>query len=498
MKIKAAKFLFLFTLFPNVFFGQVLITGQVLHTKEKELYIYYPINGFGNTNVLQSKSIVKIDSFNQFRFQLGIDSPAFITLSVKNEPVWLMINKDDTLSITINLDSVSKNSNWLTIKGKNSQGHLYFNRYNFSPFDKYVAIKEIFNDISFNKDNIIQVLLNTINKELRPLDSLFTFKIIDSIYYKTVRKSLEANFFTEAISNFLKRAGTNNFYNFHQSDSIINQIFKICNPADIILRKGLQTNYYFDDYFYIQALKTQNKKFNEQLKDTVVTIGNTALYISSEFIPYLYIKDSVLRENLWGRKLFDFLRLFDDQIKREDFDSFKAFFPKSKWLKYINSLYVENQRQGFNTEGVTFLDTTLTIDSMDSLISKFKNRPIFLDIWATWCIPCRQEFTYNHAIDSFLNAHKITRLYVSIDNPLLKNTWKNVIGKYRLKGYHVIASPALIKSINEVIYGHSEFLIPRYAIINKKGRIIENNAHRPSEGDILIKELSKKLSIEEK
>jgi hypothetical protein len=62
-----------------------------------------------------------------------------------------------------------------------------------------------------------------------------------------------------------------------------------------------------------------------------------------------------------------------------------------------------------------------------------------------------------------------------------------MIKYYDLKGFHVRASKEL-KSNLEVLFG--SFGIPRYLLIDEKGKIVSNNAKRPSE----LKELEKQIN----
>jgi thiol-disulfide isomerase/thioredoxin len=145
-----------------------------------------------------------------------------------------------------------------------------------------------------------------------------------------------------------------------------------------------------------------------------------------------------------------------------------------------------------NKSGIVFIDSTIKIQSLDALTKHFKGKSLFIDLWASWCLPCREDFTSKNSVDSFLNKHKIDRLYISVDNPKAQQVWKTLVYEYQLDGYHLLAGNELIKDLKQNVYRSDAIEIPRYIIV-KNGKIVELNAFRPSDDQKLIKQLIEKL-----
>lgn len=145
-----------------------------------------------------------------------------------------------------------------------------------------------------------------------------------------------------------------------------------------------------------------------------------------------------------------------------------------------------------NKSGIVFIDSLLKIQSLDALLNYFKGQSIFIDLWASWCVPCRQDFVSKNSLDSFLSKHEIVRVFLSIDNSLAEQIWKSVIYEYNLNGYHLLAGAELFKDLKQKIYKNEAINIPRYIIV-RNGKIVELNAFRPSDDQKLIKQLTEEL-----
>jgi thiol-disulfide isomerase/thioredoxin len=127
--------------------------------------------------------------------------------------------------------------------------------------------------------------------------------------------------------------------------------------------------------------------------------------------------------------------------------------------------------------------------SFQEVMDQFKGKVVFIDFWASWCGPCRGEFKYSPEIhEKFKDNKDIVFLYITFDRN--EDAWKAAVEKFGLSGYHIYPG----NDLKGEVYQKFEVTgIPRYMIMGKDGRVINDNAPRPSAKDELIQALSNAL-----
>jgi thiol-disulfide isomerase/thioredoxin len=116
-------------------------------------------------------------------------------------------------------------------------------------------------------------------------------------------------------------------------------------------------------------------------------------------------------------------------------------------------------------------------------LSELKGKVVYLDIWASWCGPCRKQFPAAKALKEQLSKKEkknIEFLYISIDNT--ETVWKRAIEELGIEGVHGLSKGGWGSEATSK-FGVSS--IPRYLIFDKKGKVVDGNAPRPSDPRLL-------------
>jgi thiol-disulfide isomerase/thioredoxin len=125
-------------------------------------------------------------------------------------------------------------------------------------------------------------------------------------------------------------------------------------------------------------------------------------------------------------------------------------------------------------------------------LSDLKGKVVYLDIWASWCGPCRKQFPAAKALKEQLTKKEkknIEFLYISIDNT--ETVWKLAIKELGIEGKHGLSQGGWGSKVTST-FGVSS--IPRYLIFDKKGKVVDQNAPRPSDPRLI--EILRKLAAQ--
>lgn len=110
-------------------------------------------------------------------------------------------------------------------------------------------------------------------------------------------------------------------------------------------------------------------------------------------------------------------------------------------------------------------------------LKKYKGKIIFIDLWATWCLPCLDEFPFLDTIQQYYKDDSIlVFISLSIDNN--NAAWK----KYLTEHGKMNGTQYIIDRLKLTAYSVNE--IPRTIIISKDYKIAMLNAPLPSSKEI--------------
>ncbi|MBL4905630.1 MAG: TlpA family protein disulfide reductase [Flavobacteriaceae bacterium] len=120
-------------------------------------------------------------------------------------------------------------------------------------------------------------------------------------------------------------------------------------------------------------------------------------------------------------------------------------------------------------------------------LDSFKGKYVYIDVWATWCRPCLAQIPALKQLEEKYHGKNIQFVSISIDNPRTAGSWdkaatkwKNMVNSKNLTGVQLFAGQDL-----QFAEDYQISSIPRFILIDPNGNIVEANAPRPSDPQLV-------------
>lgn len=249
------------------------------------------------------------------------------------------------------------------------------------------------------------------------------------------RKYFKSIFWSLSIINLCKKEGANlSIKEKILRNSEIEYLIKIPEFREALL------------YFTIQEMR---------MKKVKPTLYNTIQYIDASY------QNSIITDYLTYNRIQHHILYKKDKIE-------------TPVLQFVKE---KMRNHEFKNELITEISGSAKYSVTWPIIRSHSNKIILLDFWASWCVPCINEFPFQKQL--MIEFPDLIVLFISTDKSI--SAWKEATKKYteilsEKNSYHIG-----IMSKSELVKAFNISSIPRYILINKKGEVIDKNAPRPSD-----------------
>jgi len=434
----------------------VLFSGTITNTTENKIYIR------SEQPSLRFQEVIPLDQKGMFSTTLKIPSKGLFSINLDRKYTLLYLKKGDELTLSTNADSFLKSirfegeaadaNNYLTKKLIINQQLIY--SYRTPETEKKLFSKE--------PDEFKNYIREKTKEKHQLLDS---YQNLDNDFISMQHKSNHIEYLTlldRYVGNHMRYTGK-------KTPLLPNGFFDEFEALDIDNEEDFENILGFDQFVFSQI---QKNAFERKIKDSIShheAIKKEISQLKSKKIKHAIVRQlsfSISTRNIESENLYEMLmKITEDQNLKDDLTD------------KINVVRKSTQSLAKGKASPTFSNYENYKGGTTSL-EDFKGKYVYMDIWATWCGPCKAEFPNLKKLDQQYKSKNIEFVSISVDNEKQKKAWKKMIEEKELSGTQLFADNSFKSKFVQEYYISG---IPRFILLDPNGIIIDANAPRPSE-----------------
>lgn len=466
--------------------NDIVITGKILGNIPGKVEYTSPINGICNWWFTES---VQPDSLGNFQIKLESDKAIFVKLRTSFESQGaLIVEPGKNYNVIFDLN---QKENVFSVSDTSSIFQEAYNKLP-NPFHIQIGTRE------FMRDSVAQEVKDTVEQRRKGEITVFEKLLSDNIISKRVFDLIKTDRTCYYDALLATTAWIKNLSTIHgTADSFPNDfenLWKETFEQPLFSKPELVNsqwfNFYAESYIYFQEYMNGNftkEKLEELGQAKQIKMNHVSK--AYEYLPAEICEDYVAN--------YLYLESFQKRYEAELIDLFADFttrYPESDYRSHISPLIDEVIRfhkiaQSEFNEQIHFIDNNQNLNTLYEVTQAFPEGKIYVDVWATWCGPCKAEFAHKDELKSLLEKNDVQILYISIDRDKDSVQWKNMIKFYNLEGHHVRANKELDAELRKLFDRNGSLSIPWYILTDNNGNIIKKHASRPSQLEKLEQEI---------
>jgi thiol-disulfide isomerase/thioredoxin len=213
-------------------------------------------------------------------------------------------------------------------------------------------------------------------------------------------------------------------------------------------------------------------------KENVFLTKNMIAEKSYDYKSLLDSNPDVFEKQLAEKQKADALAFEQATLDKDFTDLLK----KNYELLYATLKQFHGQNQiASNSKNIIPSFEYLNIKGGKTKLEDLRGKLVYIDVWATWCGPCRAELPFLKKLEDKFKDKNIAFVSISIDDKKDIEKWKKFVTAKQLEGIQLFENEG---SNSKFIQDFQITSIPRFILIDVSGKVIAADALRPSSPEL--------------
>ena len=196
----------------------------------------------------------------------------------------------------------------------------------------------------------------------------------------------------------------------------------------------------------------KNAELNSKMLATIYN-GSKATKLMNEYFLYESMKQAkhvldslnvepIIHDVLISKEVYNKIDWQRSPIDQKYIDTLKSWLNNPTFVDRVvnlNDRYIAIANRDFDRLVLKSSDNLQGISEgkalLDKIIEPYRGKFVLLDIWGTWCGPCKEALSHSTEEYSRLSDFDIEYLYLANNSP--QDSWENVIKEYNVSGDNV-------------------------------------------------------------
>jgi len=394
------------------------------------------------------KMEIPLNDDNAFSDTLWIPQTGYYSFAEGRESSAMFLNMGDQIHIDVNTAEFDET---LSYTGKGAEKNNYLakkyleSEINAPAFDQFFAMNE-------NEFNDLNKLIYS-----QELDLLTSSSIPDENFVEMEKKAL----------HYDHLANISAYEDYH---------LYLTKDEDFVVSDAFYSE--FDGFNYDNEEDYANfSSYKTIVTNHYVTDISDLDGLDSTFTRIQMIESGVIKNDLLNSFRYSFSPAHPElehfyalMMETSSDDDFKIMITE-KFEKY------EDLTAGNESPEFSYPNKDGKVISLEDL----KGKLVYVDVWATWCGPCKREIPFLKELTTEYKGKDIAFVSISIDEVKDYDKWIAMMAEKEMEGIQLFADKDW-KS--DFVQAYAIEGIPRFILIDKEGKIISADASRPSDPKI--------------